>query len=436
MVLLAMVLGVLPVSVESQSVVYLIYTNDILGQFSMANSTNVVMVGNTDQIVMQDPLLVVGGGIDSYERRGLDKTLEYNYFPADRVVDDGQTTYEGRNLTDFDLILIGGPEHNAYAKYLCDLGVLSYNVTDKKMPAMVLEVESTSPGHKVLCVGDVSVYVFHRKDLPLNNIIPEQYAPAAAVATGATLGVAAIGVEKLFSSLARVINKLWNSVVNYLPSHAFELYGDKEASIRKIKVREEKVAARKKVFLGLNSMELAFAVLASFVFGFAYLFAARAPLDLADIFIYLRAGGIALVAHDLGHRIVAARYQLKTEYQFWGYGMLVILITSWLFGAVFAQPARTIIEGDDKKAPAFAFFIGPIVSLGLAFVFVVLVPFGGALSTIGGLGFTMDPVNGLYMLMPFYPMDGKRVVEWGWKYWGIIFIPLLIFYVIVTVMFL
>jgi Zn-dependent protease len=308
-------------------------------------------------------------------------------------------------------------------------------VTDKKMPAMVMEIEPTGTDLKVLVVGDVSGYPYHRKDLPLNVIIPEQYAPAAAVVTGAGLGILILLLEKLLSGFNTLISSSWDSVISYLSNHVSELFGEKEGQIRKVRVREEKIAGRRRYFLGLTAVEIGLAVLASILFGFANLFAARSGIDIGDVLIYVLVGGIAVVAHDIGHRVVASRYHLKTEYQFWGYGTILMLLTSWLFGAVFAQPARTIIEGEDKRGLALSFFTGPLISIILAFAFLVLLPLGGTLGTIGILGFTMNLVSGLYMLMPFYPMDGKKVMEWSWKYWGIIFIPLLIFYVVVMVMF-
>ena len=69
----------------------------------------------------------------------------------------------GRNLTDYNLILVGGPEHNAYTKYLIDTGYLTYKTTDRRMPAVIMEVQSTTPGNKVLVIGDAAGYKYHSR---------------------------------------------------------------------------------------------------------------------------------------------------------------------------------------------------------------------------------------------------------------------------------
>jgi hypothetical protein len=48
-------------------------------------------------------------------------------------------------------------------------------------------------------------------------------------------------------------------------------------------------------------------------------------------------------------------------------------------------------------------------------------------------GFSMNMLSTVYSLMPFEPMDGGRIFGWSKLLWAFIFIPLLLFYLVMLV---
>jgi hypothetical protein len=351
-------------------------------------------------------------------------------FDRTRIIDDNAGSFNGRPLSDYDLILAGGPEHNSYAKKLVQQGVLKYSKTDQKMPAVVIEARKMPNGRLVVCVGDVSGFIYDKKDLPLEGIIPEKLSPAAAVVLGSLLGFFGAFVGKIFPSLSNLWGKFWEFITGYLFTHAQEKISEKDIEMRKLSVESNK---KKGIILGLSLTEILVALICAVLLGLAFLLADRIAILPGNILIYIIIAGIATVAHDMAHRIIAFIYKADSEYQFWGIGTITMFFTSWLFGTVFAQPARTIISGnEDKLTPKRKVVItlaGPIISLILSFAFLILVPFGGKIAAIGVLGFTMNLLSTIYSLMPFDPMDGKDIFGWSKLFWALIFLPLLLFYI-------
>ena len=127
---------------------------------------------------------------------------------------------------------------------------------------------------------------------------------------------------------------------------------------------------------------------------------------------YWVAGGLtsvaffaSLVAHELGHSIVALREGVKVK-----------SITLWLFGGV-AQ------LGSEPQTPGASFRIavaGPAVSAGFGIVGVVAGTFLDGLPRIAVLWFgVMNLFLVVFNLLPAFPLDGGRIYQaWQWQRTG------------------
>lgn len=110
----------------------------------------------------------------------------------------------------------------------------------------------------------------------------------------------------------------------------------------------------------------------------------------------------ALVAHELGHSLIALRNDVEVQ-----------SITLWLFGGV-------AVLGTTPESPRAALHIavaGPLVSLGLG---ALGVGAGLALEGLVGASVTwfgvMNLFLGVFNLLPAYPLDGGRVYQaWLWR---------------------
>jgi Zn-dependent protease len=112
----------------------------------------------------------------------------------------------------------------------------------------------------------------------------------------------------------------------------------------------------------------------------------------------------SVLLHELGHSVVALRYKIPVR-----------SITLFIFGGV-AQ-----IGGEPPSAAA-EFFIaiaGPLVSLALAGLFRLAMPFAAGIEPVWGLVKYLAYINlvlVLFNLIPGYPLDGGRVfraIVWG-----------------------
>jgi Zn-dependent protease len=176
---------------------------------------------------------------------------------------------------------------------------------------------------------------------------------------------------------------------------------------------------------------------ASLLLGIAYLVSKKmdllTPYNLA---LYGIMGGFVIILHDLTHRYYAHKYHAVVEYKFWGLGAVIMFVTAFLFGLVYAVPARTIINDVKKlgvREQAIIYMSGPMMSAVLAVAFILLVPAGGFFATVALLGVSMNLLTAVYSLMPIDPLDGVRVYKWKKPVWLVAFLPLLVLYVLVTV---
>jgi Zn-dependent protease/CBS domain-containing protein len=115
-------------------------------------------------------------------------------------------------------------------------------------------------------------------------------------------------------------------------------------------------------------------------------------------FVYLA----SLLAHELAHSIVAMRRGVRVEG-----------ITLWLFGGV----SRFSSESSSPGAQALITFVGPLTSLVLGLVFLLLsVVVGGGgqaglvPATLSWLGY-INILLGLFNLLPAFPLDGGRLLH-------------------------
>jgi PKD repeat protein/Zn-dependent protease len=265
--------------------------------------------------------------------------------------------------------------------------------------------------------------------LPLSGLIPDVYSPLSAC----VLSFSLIGIGALVQSRGSVwLKKIREILSKYVSFLAIGKMSEVEA--RKRHIRPNPAAP---FLFGLSAGELAVIVVSGLVFTLAYIVKDRLQVIVVTLGVFVLMGGMAIVAHELGHRITAGRCQCGTELQFWGLGTLTMLLTAWLFGNIFAKPSRTVLEDTPALAPrqrAQIMLAGPAANLLFAALSLVLLVQGGIFALAGGVGVSINLLVGVTALLPVQPMDGKFIFRWNPLVWLVIFIPVLVAYMAIQIL--
>jgi Zn-dependent protease len=143
--------------------------------------------------------------------------------------------------------------------------------------------------------------------------------------------------------------------------------------------------------------------------------------------------GLAFVLHELGHKFVAERFGLWAEFRVWPIGLFFALIMAvfTLGSFIFAAPGATMIAPVRKTKNGFVLkkikisleamgkigLAGPVVNIVLAILFLLL-----SLATgykILGIGAWVNAWLGMFNLIPFSLLDGRKVWQWSKPMWGL-----------------
>ena len=124
--------------------------------------------------------------------------------------------------------------------------------------------------------------------------------------------------------------------------------------------------------------------------------------------------------HELAHKFVAQRYGAWAEYRMYPTGLLMALVFSFL-GFIFAAPGAVYIQGRiTKKQNGLISLAGPATNVVFGSVFILLWlafpdmdPWSYAFRLIGLLSLFLAVFN----LLPFGPLDGKKVLDWNPVAW-------------------
>ena len=287
------------------------------------------------------------------------------------------------------------------------------------------------------------------------SLMEQTVPPVAAVAVGSGLafiavflvgssttvaaasGAIANGFDSVREYLRRLfrLDKLFDFLTDYTKDRAKETVWKQ---IEKVEPEDkDAVVHRQALFAGFSGWEMNVIFFTSLFLGLAFMITNKIDLGSPqDWLIYILVAGLAVSLHDLAHRYIAWRFKAPTEYKFWFLGTGIMFLTALAFGVVFSSPSRLAINEADKmtvKQQAAVYGAGPVVSTVLFIAFLALIPFGGMAATIGGLGASMNLLTATYAMMPFEPMDGRKVYNWKKWAWAAMFLPMLTMYFVLVI---
>jgi hypothetical protein len=162
-------------------------------------------------------------------------------------------------------------------KGVTHLDPISHTLSDKK---------TNPPAPDASCKED--------KQLPLFGIIPDEAAPVVAI--GAGVAMTGLGLTAFGSAFSAWLAKLLIFVQNALGQVIQGRLSEEEKKKRALKAAESK-----EIEFGFTQRELGVVAIGAVIIGILFFFAARTPVDLTTVAIYIIMGGVALCAHEITH---------------------------------------------------------------------------------------------------------------------------------------
>jgi Zn-dependent protease len=160
--------------------------------------------------------------------------------------------------------------------------------------------------------------------------------------------------------------------------------------------------------------------LAVMTFVFAYPEILTSPVFILNSLLGV---GIAFFGHEMAHRFVARKRGFYSAYRMWPQGLLFAIVLTLVTNGnfVFAAPGAVIFAG-------YWMFRNPTIDdigiIGIAGVVFNIAAMYFSLSLYFWTGFPLfsfiGTINGwlaIFNLVPFGPLDGRKVMDWNRKIW-------------------
>ena len=130
--------------------------------------------------------------------------------------------------------------------------------------------------------------------------------------------------------------------------------------------------------------------------------------------------GIGFIIHEMAHKVIAQKYHCWAEFRANNQMLIFAILISFL-GFVFAAPGAVMIMGHvDHKQNGKISVAGPLANLIVALVFFTIAGYTtGFIALVSRYGFLINSWLALFNLLPFGIFDGRKVLRWDKKIYGI-----------------
>jgi len=134
--------------------------------------------------------------------------------------------------------------------------------------------------------------------------------------------------------------------------------------------------------------------------------------------------GIGFLLHELAHKAVAVRFDQIAEFRA-DYNMLGLAIVAGFAGFLFAAPGAVYHQGriTDRENGLIA-IAGPLTNVALAVLFFPLAFLPGFLGSVGNLGVLVNVLLAAFNMIPFGPLDGRKVLAWSKAVYVVVAVPI------------
>ena len=128
---------------------------------------------------------------------------------------------------------------------------------------------------------------------------------------------------------------------------------------------------------------------------------------------------VSFLFHELGHKFMAQRLGMWSEYRMSNAGLAITLVSS-LIGFLFAAPGAVVVRGyADKKDNGLISIAGPAVNIvfsGIGIMGCILLNGNPAIIFLMLLA-SLNAALALFNLIPLPPLDGSKIISWSPVIW-------------------
>jgi len=139
--------------------------------------------------------------------------------------------------------------------------------------------------------------------------------------------------------------------------------------------------------------------------------------------------------HEMSHKYTAMRYGLWAEYRMYPIGLMIALLLGVLLGYTIAAPGAVNVSGGARRFEiGRVAAAGPMANMVIGALFLPLYMEIGMDSVYGAmLGFVamINIFLAFFNLIPFGPLDGRKIIMWNSAVWAGMFTVSLFLLVII-----
>jgi len=134
--------------------------------------------------------------------------------------------------------------------------------------------------------------------------------------------------------------------------------------------------------------------------------------------VYAIAIAPAFLVHETAHKVVARKYGCWAEFRASPGGLRFGIFIAALTGIVFMAPGAVMVAGNTSRSQFGKIALaGPVSNVALWVLGLCVILLGGAESLLGELILVPwlwgNAVLGLFNMLPFGPLDGKKIRTWS-----------------------
>ena len=135
----------------------------------------------------------------------------------------------------------------------------------------------------------------------------------------------------------------------------------------------------------------------------------------------------AFFFHELSHKFMAQKYGLWSEFRMFPNGLLLAIFLAVFTGFVFAAPGAVMFRGDSRTFETGRIAAaGPLANILIAAITLPLYLYvfyeASLIGQIVGFICLINAFLATFNLLPFGPLDGRKIIRWNVNVWIMLFI--------------